>query len=77
MFKTYEKAAEKVVDEAQDKKYSFITQDEFVMIADDDLGDYLYLAEDVVEGHWMFVLGEGEREYEVSTTETVWSMRLR
>ena len=65
VFKKYEKAAEKVVDNAQDKTYSFLKQDEFVLIADDDLGDYLDPKEGVAEGHWAFVVGEEERDYEV------------
>jgi len=51
VFKEYEKAAEKVVKDLQNKKYSFITEDEYMLIADDALEGDLDPAEGVQEGH--------------------------
>ncbi len=65
VFKDYEKAAEQIVKEAQNKTYSSLTQDEFMLLADDDLEENLEPNEEVQNGHWSFYVGEEERSCEI------------
>lgn len=65
VFKDYEKAAEKTVKEGQGKTYASLTQDEFMLLADDELEENLDPVEGVQGGHWAFVVGEEERDCEI------------
>jgi hypothetical protein len=65
VFKEYEKAAEKSQKDFKNRKFSFLTQDEYIQLADDDLEGNLDPAEGVQEGHWTFTVGEEERDCEI------------
>ena len=67
VFKDYEKAAEKSAKEAEDQTYSFVTQDDYLMLAPDDLSEFLETEGEsqAVEGHWSIVMGDEERECEI------------
>lgn len=65
IYKDYDKAAEKLVDNAMDKTYSALTQEEYVLLVEGELDGLLEPAEGVPGGHWEFVMGDEERELEI------------
>jgi hypothetical protein len=67
LFKDYDKAAEKVVDNARDKTYSSVSQEEYELLVEGELDGLLDPAEGVPGGHWAFVIGDDdeERDFEV------------
>jgi hypothetical protein len=65
LFKGYEKDAEKYLKEMRKKTYSTVTQDEYMLLADDELEDNVDPQEGIEQGHWNFTAGDQERDLEV------------